>query len=75
MDILNEYSSCIWYQVDYNLKNINVVIDNRFRVMRDSLVAHGKLSLPYTDTKEYTDIIKSKILYWNDGKWVKKEKL
>lgn len=75
MDPLNENSSCLWYQIDYNLKDVNVIVDNRFRVMRDTLVAHGKLPLPYTDTPEYVELQKSKILYWKDGKWVKREEL
>ncbi|GBD88190.1 hypothetical protein BMS3Abin03_02125 [bacterium BMS3Abin03] len=40
MDLLNNKSSCLWYQIDYNLKDVNIVVDNRSRVMRDSLVLH-----------------------------------
>jgi hypothetical protein len=65
----------LWIKFDYNLKDFDIVVDNRYRVIRDSLVAHGKLNLPYTDTKEYVDIFRSKILYWKDGKWVKREML
>lgn len=51
--------------------SIEIVIDSDFRVIRDSLVASGKLKPPYTDTKEYKEILKNNILYWKDGKWVK----
>lgn len=63
------------YEVDYNFKNINVVIDSDFRVQRDTLVAKGILKLPFTDTEEYKNIIKSNILYWKNGKWVKRDEL
>jgi len=75
MDLLNNKSSCLWYQIDYNLKDVNIVVDNRFRVMRDSLVVNGKLPLPYTDTPQYIKLQKSKILYWLDGEWVKRKEL
>lgn len=72
---MDEYASTLWYQIDYNFKDVNAIIDNRFRVMRDTLVAHGKLQLPYTDTPEYVELIKNKILYWKNGEWVKREEL
>lgn len=65
----------VGYEVNYNLKDIDVVILSTFRVRRDTLVTHGKLEPPYTDTEEYKNIIKSKILYWRDGNWVKREEL
>ena len=72
---MDDFASTLWYQVDYNLKDVNIIVDNRFRVMRDTLVAHGKLPLPYTDTPEYVELQKSKILYWQNGKWAKREEL
>ncbi|OGU74417.1 MAG: hypothetical protein A2V93_04480 [Ignavibacteria bacterium RBG_16_34_14] len=85
MDFLNDFSSILWYQISYNLKDVSIVVDSRFRVMRDSLVAHGELKPPYTDTPEYINLQKSKILYWlvparqgldgKDGKWVKRAEL
>jgi sporulation protein YlmC with PRC-barrel domain len=63
----------IWYKLKDNLMDFDLAIDNQFRVKRDSLVANGVFSLPYSDTKEYENSIKDKILYWNDGQWVKKE--
>lgn len=69
---MDEQASTLWYQVDYNLKDINIIVDNRFRIMRDTLVAHGILSLPHTDTPEYVELQKSKILYYKNSKWVKR---
>lgn len=60
----------IGYEINYNLKDIEVVISSTFRVQRDTLVAHGILKKPYTDTEDYKEIIKNNILYWRDGKWV-----
>ena len=57
----------VGYEINYNLKDINVVISSSFRVQRDTLVAHGILKFPYTDTEEYKNIIKSNILYWRMG--------
>lgn len=78
-----DYNKCsIWIKLNYNLKDIDFVVDNQFRVIRDSLVAQGKLLPPYTDTYEYREILKSNILYWKadsstvvGGKWVKREEL
>ena len=63
------------YEVDYNFKDITIVINSNFRVQRDSMVARGILNPPYTDTEEYKNIIKSNILYWKDGEWVKRDEL
>jgi hypothetical protein len=65
------------YTIEVNSNFIvnDVVIGNNFRVFRDTLVAHGKLNPPYTDTREYKEIIKNSILYWKNGKWVKREEL
>jgi len=72
----DEETMChLWIKLDYNLKDFDVIVDNRYRVIRDSLVAKGKLNPPYTDTKEWIESYKSKILYWKNGKWVKREEL
>ncbi|MBK7978804.1 MAG: hypothetical protein IPK06_02075 [Ignavibacteriae bacterium] len=60
----------IGYRVDYNFKDIEVIIQSNFRARRDSLVAHGKLNPPFTDTDEYCNIIKSNIKYWNGKDFV-----
>lgn len=65
----------MWVKLDYNLKDIDIIIDNEFRIIRDSLVAKGILKSPYTDTEEYKQIIKKNIWYWNNGNWVKREEL
>ncbi len=58
------------YFFDYDLKIKDVIIADEFRVPRDSLIAQGKLSLPYTDTPEYKEILKKQIRYWNGKKFV-----
>lgn len=63
------------YGINYNFKDIDVAITSGFRVKRDSLVARGLLKPPYTDTKEYREILKNNILYWQAGKWVHREDL
>lgn len=71
-----DYNKCsIWIKVDYNLRDIDFIVDNQFRIIRDSLVAQGKLRPPFTDTVEYKNIIKNNILYWKDGQWVKRNEL
>jgi len=71
----SERQSGVWYALNKNLVDFNLVIDNQFRVLRDSLVARHKLNLPYTDTEDYKNIIKNNILYWQDGNWVKRNEL
>ncbi len=63
------------YRNNYNYKDIDIVIQSSFRVQRDTLVAHGILKQPYTDTEEYKNLLRSNILYWKDGKWVKRKDL
>ena len=70
-----EHTVGVFYKVNKNFKDVDIFIHDGFRIVRDSLVAHGLLETPYTDTKEYIDILKSKIRYYRDGKWVKREEL
>lgn len=63
----------------YNLivKNMQfeVYIIDKFSSLRDSLVNARVLSPPYTDTKEYREILMNQILYWKNGRWFKIEEL
>ncbi len=63
------------YAIDFNYNDIDINFSSSFRVQRDTLVAHGLLKPPYTDTKEYREIIKNSILYWKNGGWVKRSEL
>jgi len=63
------------YRLDYNLKDITIIVDSGFRIQRDSLVAHGILSPPLTDTPEYCKLLKDQILYWNGQKFVNRSEL
>lgn len=56
--------------LDLKTNEIDYFIEGNYRAMRDSLVNAGKLPLPYTDTKEYTDILKNGVRYKLNGKWV-----
>ncbi len=60
------------YTLVLNTKTLEIdyFIEGVYRKLRDSLVNAGKLPLPYTDTKEYTDILKNGVRYKLDGKWV-----
>ncbi len=49
---------------------IDYFIEGAYKTVRDSLVNAGKLSLPYTDTKEYTDNLKNGVRYKLNGKWL-----
>ena len=75
MEIPKLTSTAIEYQINNNLKDVELFIFDEFRTVRDTLVAHGKLNLPFTDTPEYKNIIKNKILYYKDGKWVGRDEL
>lgn len=56
--------------LDTRTHEIDYFIEGGYRAIRDSLVNAGKLPLPYTDTKEYTEILKNGVRYKMDGKWV-----
>jgi len=60
-DTINQSKlASINYVFGKNLRIVDVVISDLFRVERDSLVAQGKLSLPNTDTPEYKEILKKR---------------
>lgn len=61
-----------YYKLNINTMQFDIYMIDKFSSLRDSLVTKGKLKPPYTDTKEYKEIIKNNILYWKDGEWVKR---
>ena len=63
------------YEFSKNFKTVEIIAGSTFRVRRDTLVAHGILKPPYTDTEGYKNLIKSKILYWTGNKWVHRRDL
>lgn len=65
----------IEYILDDNFIVDDIVITSNFRVRRDTLVAHGKLKPPYTDTEAYKEVIKSNILYYRNGRWIKRKEM
>ncbi|MCL6097422.1 MAG: hypothetical protein M1391_02465, partial [Bacteroidetes bacterium] len=51
-----------WY---YEKNDFDIAIGSDLRLLRDTLVAHGKLPLPYTDTKEYRELLRNQIQVWD----------
>lgn len=68
-------SDGINYKLSPNLKDFDLVINTLLRIGRDTLVAHGKLQPPYTDTPEYCEVMKKQILYWNGKEFVTRKEL
>jgi len=58
-------AASISYKANNKLTDIRIFISDKFQVIRDSLVANGKLHLPYSNTQEYTNILKKQIKYWD----------
>lgn len=65
----SKYSYGMRYSLQ--LKKFTPFMVDEFRIARDSLVAKGLLSPPYTDTKEYLALLKNQVLSWDGEKWVK----
>ena len=63
----------VGYYLDRHLSNPEVIIGDAFQVRRDSLVVHGKLKPPLTNTKEYENILLNQFQEWDakTGKIVK----
>lgn len=58
------------YSIDYNFQDFSISIANNFRVMRDTLVDHGRLNTPFTDTQEYKELQLKQILIWDKNKFI-----
>ncbi len=56
---------------DRKLEPKHVLITDAYVVERDKFVKQGKLKLPYTDTKEFSNSIMNKIEYWDGTKFVR----
>jgi hypothetical protein len=69
----NKPVAAFLYRLNVKNMDINIFVDDHFRLLRDSLLVQGKLSGPVTDSKEYIDMHKKQILYWHKGKWLKYE--
>ena len=59
----------ISYLVNDTLTDFKINVGDQFQVDRDSLVSKGLLQKPYSNTIEYTNILKKQIEYWNGGKF------
>jgi hypothetical protein len=62
----------IYFYLSYNLVDFDIYLADEFTAIRDSLVSKGKLNQPFTDTKEFKELLKSQILYYKDGEWVRR---
>ncbi len=62
------------YRIDFdsNLENCGIIIGDDIHVKRDSLVVKRLLNPPYTNTKEFTDILSNQVRYWDGEKFVNK---
>ncbi len=69
------YESSLDYRLDYNFKDMSIVVDSNFRLERDTAVAHGILQPPFTDTPQYCKLLEDQILYWNGKNFVHKNDL
>lgn len=61
----------ITYEFTKNFDLKAIVIGDKFRVLRDSLVAEGKIKGPYTETPEYHKYLRDQIKYWDGKKFVR----
>lgn len=55
--------------------SVEIGIGDDLRLMRDSLVSRGILKKPYTDTKEFRELLIKQILFWNGEKFVSRKDL
>ena len=75
LDVLEGYSdptfySDIFYMFDNHLNLKYLTCGDTFQMQRDSLVAHGKLKPPYTNTSAYFKLLRDQIKYWNGNKFL-----
>lgn len=70
-----EKGGTILYSWHYENNTFDIGIGDDIRLMRDSLVSRGILKKPYTDTKEFRDLLIKQILFWNGEKFVSRENL
>ncbi|MBU2507949.1 MAG: hypothetical protein KJ799_14670 [Bacteroidetes bacterium] len=52
----------------------DIVIGDEFRILRDSVIAKGLLSPPYTSTKEFSNSLRNQIKYWTGKEFVPLDK-
>ena len=58
------------YEFDRNFNLKDIIIGDKFRVIRDSLVAQGKIKGPFTESPAYTKYLRDQIKYWNGSKFI-----
>lgn len=60
----------IGYEFDKQYKLRDIIIGDKFRVIRDSLVAEGKIKGPFTETPEYKKYLRDQIKYWDGREFI-----
>lgn len=60
----------IFYIMNYDFDIKTIALTDRFITARDSFVVKGVLDPPFSDTKEYTEIMKNKFRYWDNGEFI-----
>jgi hypothetical protein len=60
----------ILYMFPLNLNDVEIVINDDFAIHRDKLVNAGALKKPYSDTREYREILKRQLQKWNGKEFV-----
>lgn len=64
----------IFIELDGNLNITKIDPSLEFEIARDSLVSAGELSLPFTHTEEYQQILYNQIEYWDGEKFTRRLK-
>jgi hypothetical protein len=66
----NEGDAAVYFKFKIDFNEFDIWMDSKFCVLRDNLVAQGKLQPPYSDTKEYRELLKSQIQVWDGEKFI-----
>ena len=68
--LVDKRPQSIQYNFPLNLNGVEIVIDDSFAIDRDKLVDAGILEKPYSDTREYREILKRQLQKWNGKEFV-----
>ena len=55
----------VTYKINYDWRNIDIIIGSSLKLERDTMIVHGILKPPLTNTSEYVNLLKEKIQFWN----------
>ena len=63
----------IGYYFSYELDEYTIYVGDAAQVKRDSLIARGKISGPYTTSPEFIQMLEDQLLYWDGEKFISYE--